>query len=152
MIAEFFKDLTEIPGIEAVILFDNQNNVIDSWAVSKYNPTMFPDIGQTFLHTFGVMEHLNYDLNEIAMPHDRGILYARCHPKFYLVVISRLSVELSLIRLAVDVCLAEFLENRKVKKTLKKMSARKFFQIKTATLDDVERIMLENILEESNAG
>jgi len=85
-----------------------------------------------------------------VVPFDKGLLYARTHPKFYMVVLAKLSVEVPLVRLAMNVCLKEFEEDRKVKKLLKKLSDNKFFQIKSITLDDTEKIMLENILEESN--
>lgn len=150
MIAEFFKDVTEISGVDAIVLFNNQNGVIESWSSSKYNPGVFTEMGESLLHIFGLLEYLKYDMNELVVPFDKGLLYARTHPKFYMVVLAKLSVEVPLVRLAMNVCLKEFEEDRKVKKLLKKLSDNKFFQIKSITLDDTEKIMLENILEESN--
>ncbi|MCK6620742.1 MAG: hypothetical protein HUU32_07310 [Calditrichaceae bacterium] len=150
MIAEFFKDVTEISGVDAIVLFNNQNGVIESWSGSKYNPGVFTEMGESLLHIFGLLEYLKYDMNELVVPFDKGLLYARTHPKFYMVVLAKLSVEVPLVRLAMNVCLKEFEEDRKVKKLLKKLSDNKFFQIKSITLDDTEKIMLENILEESN--
>lgn len=150
MIVEFFKDVTEISGVDAIVLFNNQNKVIESWSGSKYNPGVFTEMGESLLHIFGLLEYLKYDMNELVVPFDKGLLYARTHPKFYMVVLAKLSVEVPLVRLAMNVCLKEFEEDRKVKKLLKKLSDNKFFQIKSITLDDTEKIMLENILEESN--
>lgn len=150
MIVEFFKDVTEIPGVDTIVLYNNQNGVIESWSSSKYNTGVFNEMGEALLHIFGLLEYLKYDMNELAIPFDKGLLYARNHPKFYIVVLARLSVEIPLVRLAMNVCLKEFEEDRKVKKLLKKLSDNKFFQIKSITLDDTEKIMLENILEESN--
>ncbi|HQU71008.1 MAG TPA: hypothetical protein PKV71_05280 [Calditrichia bacterium] len=152
MIEKFFKDLTEITGVEAVILYDNANSVLDSWAIPKYNPGIFTDVGETFLHAFGVLEHLNYDFGEIMIPFDRGLVYARSHSHFYLVIIARLSTPVPMLRLAVNVNLHDFLENRKVQKWMKKLSGKKFFQIKSVSLDDVEKIMLENMLEDQSNG
>lgn len=151
MVLPFFKDLTEIAGVEAVVLFDNQNNIIDSWTIPKYNPTVFSEIGETFLHVFGLIEYLSYDMGEIVIPFDRGLVYTRTQPEFYLIVIARLSVDVPLMRLAVNVALEDFRNNRKVRKMLKKLGGQKFYQIKSITLDDVEKIMLENILEDNNA-
>lgn len=152
MIEQHFKDVTELKGIEAVVLFDNQNRILDSWASPKHNAAVLAEVGETFLHSFGLIEYLNYDMYELVLPHDKGIIYARTHQKFFIVVMARLSVDAALIRLALDVCLKEFQENRKIKKVLKKLSDKKFYQIKSITLDDVEKIMLENILEDNDGG
>jgi hypothetical protein len=148
MVEQFFKDVNDIEGVEAVILFSNQNSIVDSRATSKYNPTIFSEIGESFLHIFGMLEYMKYDLNEIVVPFDKGLVYARTHPKFYIVVLARVSVEVPLIRLAMNVCLREFEESRKARKTLKKLSDKKFFQIKSITLDDLEKIMLQKMFEE----
>ncbi len=147
MVQQYFSDLTGIAGIEAVVIFDNQNNIVDSWALPKYNLTVFSELGETFMHVFGLIEHLDYDMEEIVMPFDRGLVYAKSQEKFSIVVIARLSVEVSLIRLALNVNLQEFHNIRKVRRLLKKLPDQKFYQIKSSTLDDVEKIMLENILE-----
>ncbi|GEM_PF-3552810 len=150
MIESFFKDLTEINGVEAIIVFDNHKRILDSWRVTQFNPTIFSEMGETFLHIFGMMEFLQSDIHEISVPYDKGIIYARTLPRFYLVIIAKLSVEIPLIRLTANVCLKDAEEHRKYRKMIKKLPDKKFYQIKTTALDDVEKIMLENILEEFN--
>ena len=150
MVQQFFRDLTEITGIEAVIIYDNQNNVMDSWSIPKYNPAIFSEVGHTYLHAFGLLEYLQYNFDELAIPFDRGLVFAKTHPRFYVVVLAKATVELSLIRLAVNVAMRDLVKDKKMKKKLKKLSPSKFYQIKSVTLDDVEKIMLENILEEKD--
>lgn len=151
MVQQYFKDVIEVDGVDAVVLFDNQNNIIGSSATTKYNPTVFSEMGESFLHIFGMLEYLKYGLNEIVVPFDKGLLYTRTHPRFYVIVLAKLSVEVPLIRLAMNVCLKEFVEDRKVKKIFKKLSDKKFYQIKSITLDEMEKIMLEKMLEETDA-
>jgi hypothetical protein len=150
MVEQFFKDVTDIEGVEAVILFSNQNSIISSWATARYNPTIYAEMGESYLHIFGMLEYMKYDLNEIVVPFDKGLVYARTHSKFYVVVLARLSADVSLIRLAMNVCLKEFEDNRKAKKIIKKLSDKKFYQIKSITLDEKEKIMLEKMLEEGD--
>lgn len=150
MIEQFFKDITDIEGVEAVILFNNKNNIIGSWATARYNPTVYAEMGESFLHIFGMVEYMKYDLNEIVVPFDKGLVYARTHPKFYIVVLARLAVEISHVRLAMNVCLKEFEDSRKAKKIIKKLSDKKFYQIKSITLDETEKLILEKMLEEGD--
>ena len=148
MILEFFEDLVDIPGIETVLIFDNRNRLIDSWSNSRYNPKIFNDLGETFWHIWGLIEYLNYNMDEIAVPFEKGILFAKTREKLYVTVISKASVEIPLIRLAVHVGLTEIERNRKGKKMLKRLPDKKFHKIRANSLDDVEKIMLENILED----
>ncbi len=153
MIQQHFKDLIEIKGIDAVALYDNHNRIMDSWVQPpKQNIAVISEIGETYLHIFGLLEYLKSDMSELVLPHDKGIIYARTRPKYFIIVMAKLSIDAALIRLALNVAIKEFEENRKSKKVLKKLSDKKFYQIKSITLDDVEKIMLENILEDKDGG
>ena len=152
MMRKFFADVSALEGVEAVVLFDNQNRVMDSWMTPRYNAGIFGEVGETFQHIFGLMEHLEAGVEELVVPFDRGQVYARGHARFVLVVIARLQVEVSLIRLATEVCLQRFLEDRKTQRQLKKLPEKKFYEIKSIRLDDVEKIMLETILEDRDGG
>jgi len=44
MVQQYFKDVIDIDAVEAVVLFDNQNNIIGSSATTKYNPTVFSEM------------------------------------------------------------------------------------------------------------
>ncbi|NIU00654.1 MAG: hypothetical protein GWN01_06860, partial [Nitrosopumilaceae archaeon] len=131
MINEFFNELVELADVEAVVLFDNEGKIIGSGNNPNYSATTFSELGEAFLHIFGVKEYLDYDIDELAVPFDKGIFYVRNHSKFFLVVIAKPDIELSLIRMMVNVCIKEFLDSRKVKKSLKKMWREKFYQIKS---------------------
>ena len=148
MIQSFFQSVIDIEGVEAFALFDNQNTVLDAWSIPDYHDKIFSEAGEGLMHIYGLMEHLSTDINEFVMPFDRGVIFARNHEKFSMAVFARARTDVAHIRLAINVCEHEFLSNRKNIKMIKKLPERKFYQIKTITLDDVEKIMLENILEE----
>ncbi|RMF60312.1 MAG: hypothetical protein D6748_04380 [Calditrichaeota bacterium] len=150
MIQTYFRDLTELKGVEAVILYDNHYRILDSWRIAQFNANVFTEMGEAFLHIFGLTEFLQANMNEICIPYDKGIIYARNHSRFFIVVIAKLSIEIPLLRLTMNVCMRELEADRKGRKWLKKLPTEKFYQIKTSALDDVEKIMLENILEEYN--
>ncbi len=150
MIRTNFKDLLEIPGIESVMLVDHHNNLIDTWAAPSSNPAIFKEVAETYLHIFTLMEHLHYQVDEICMPFDRGIVFARSHPRYNLIIIGKSSLQIPLLRIFCDVCQKDMDEHRKSKKALKKLPEKQLTRIDSRALDDVEKIMLENILEEHN--
>jgi len=147
MIREAFSDLIAINGIEAVVIYDNRNQIIDSWNTPKYNPAVFVETGETFQHIFGLLEHLRYDMDELVLPFDRGLVFVRSHARFYVTVIARLSVEIAHIRLAMNVAVHDVDTQKKWRRTLRKLPDQKYSNINSARLDEVEKIMLENMRE-----
>lgn len=151
MIEKFFRELTRLEGIEAIIVYNNQNRIIDSWQASADRLGILTDVGETFLHVFGLLEYLHRpDLGEFCVAHADGVMIARSHPRFYLVIMGGPTLQPALVHLALEVCVGELASNRKARKILKKLPEHKFYQIKTITLDDIEKRMLENILEAAN--
>ena len=114
MIQLYFKDLIDINGIESVGIFDNHNHIMDSWVPpSKQNIAVLSEIGETYLHVFGLLEYLKSDMFELVLPYDKGIIYARTRPRYFIIVMAKLSIDAALIRLALNVAIKEFEENRK---------------------------------------
>ncbi|MGH1363035.1 MAG: hypothetical protein ACRBF0_05720 [Calditrichia bacterium] len=147
MITDAFSELIAINGIEAVVVYDNRNQIIDSWNTPKYNPSVFVETGETFQHIFGLLEYLRYDMDELVLPFDRGLVFVRSHSRLYVTVIARLSVEIAHIRMAMNVAIHDIDNGKKWRRTLRKLPEQKFTNINSARLDEVEKIMLENMRE-----
>jgi hypothetical protein len=147
VIEKFFKNLSEIVGIEAIALLDNNNHIIDTWIESKYDTSIFTEIGLSYLQIFSIQENRNFDINEIVLLFDKGLLFVRNHQKFVMIVIANPNIDISLIRLAINVGIFELGEARKIQKQLKKFPADKSHSINELELDDAEHLMIEKIAE-----
>ena len=151
MIEKYFQNLYEIDGIEAFVLIDDHNQIIDTWANSKYDASFFREIGKSYLQIFGIEEKLNFDADEIVVLFDRGLIFVRNHRKFFLIILANPYVDISYIRLAVNVSLYELEESRKSQKLFKKLPIEKPYSFNESELDEAERLMIEKITENRNA-
>ena len=151
MIEKFFKNLCEVNGIEAIALLNNSNKIIDTWIGSKYDTSIFTEIGLSYLQIFAMQDDRNFDVNEIVLLFDKGIIFVRNYQKFFMIIIANPNVDISHIRLAINVGTFELNESRKIQKQLKKFSSDKSHSLNELELDDVERLMIEKIAENKDA-
>ncbi len=152
MIESYFPELTQLPGVEAVILFDNQKKVRDQWTIPQFNTTIIPELAESYIQIFGVGEKLKEDAREVVVPFERGVLFARSLDKFVIVVVARLSVEISLLRLILEVRVPDFLSERKVAKIGKRIPRSKFEQINEFSLDEKEAEMIQQLNQTGHGG
>ena len=145
MINELFPDLLKLDGIEAIIIYNTDNVIVDSWARPHYNIKIFKELGLNFQQIFRVSKKTKQPFQEVVLNLEKGKIYSRFNSEILLIIVSKFKVEPSLIRLIVNVGLAKFEESRKVKKLLKKKPLRGYNCLKPALLDDVEEEYLNKI-------
>lgn len=150
MISEFFQHLYKINGIEAFAFVDNTNHIIDSWTDSKYDSSVFGEIQESYLQIFTIANQSAFDVDEIVVSFDRGLIFARNHPKFFVIIISKPNADLSYIRLAVNVSFFEMEESRKARRILRRLPSDKPSLFDESKFDDAERLMLKKIAESKN--
>ncbi|NOX37672.1 MAG: hypothetical protein GXO78_09065 [Calditrichaeota bacterium] len=152
MIETYFPELTRLPGVEAVVLFDNQKKVRDQWTIPQFNTTIIPELAESYIQIFGVSDRLKEATQEVVVPFERGILFARNLEKFVIVIVARLSVEISLLRLILEVRVPDFLEDRKIAKMGKRIPASKFDQINEFSLDEKEVNFIQQLTGTAHGG
>lgn len=152
MIAELFKNLLKIEGVEAVAVFSNDNKLLDSWTRSHFNPQVFRDLGLNSLQICQAGKRSNLMLEEIVLKYEKGQLYCRSNPDFLLVVVTKVKVDITLIRLIVNVGLGEYRESRKLQKIVRKVTSGSTNILAKELIDDVEEEYLTklNLLEETS--
>jgi hypothetical protein len=150
VIEKYFRNLNRIDGIEAFVLMDDSNRIIGRWINSKYDTSIFTEIGKSYLQIFGIEESLNFDIDEIVILFERGLIFVRNHLKFFLIIIANPHTDISYIRLAVNVSIFELEESRKGQKLFKKLPLEKPRSFRKSELDDVERLMIKKITENRN--
>ena len=145
MLAELFKDLLSIDGIEAAVIYSGDNQILDSWSITHSNTQIFKEIGLSYLQIFSITEQMSQSYEEIVVSHEKGQLYARFNDGLLLVVIAKLKVETSLIRLLVNVGFAEYGESRKLQKLMRKLSRARGNFLDPRYLDSTEQKYLDKI-------
>ena len=61
MIEKYFQNLNKINDIEAFVLMDANNRIIGKWISSKYDTSIFTEIGKSYLQIFGIEEEVKQE-------------------------------------------------------------------------------------------
>ena len=151
MIDKYFQWLYEIEAVDAFALVDNMNHIVDGWTNSKYDSTIFTEIADSYLQIFGINGKSGFDIGEIVLSFERGLIFVRNYSRFLLLVIASPHADVSYLRLAVNVSIAELEESKKIQKIFKKLPPEKPFEFEDSHLDDNERSMINRIMENRDA-
>jgi len=145
MLSELFKDLLSIEGIEAAVIYGRDNQILDSWSIAHFNTQIFKEIGLSYLQIFSITDQMSQSFSETVVLHEKGQLYARFSEGLLLVIIAKLKVEVSLIRLLVNVGFAEYSSSKKLQKIVRKISKEKGDFLDSRYLDSTEQKYLDKI-------
>jgi predicted regulator of Ras-like GTPase activity (Roadblock/LC7/MglB family) len=145
MIKEFFKDLTQLDGVEGIALISKDNRMIDSWEAPNFDPKIFNEIGINYYQIFGVLEKSERDYHELVIQHEKGQIYTRQFQELFLLVIARMKVDTAFIRLSVNVVVPDLVHSKKLQKILKKMPREGRNYLTRNYLDETEQAYFKKI-------
>jgi len=137
--------MTQIEGLEAIALYRSDNALIDTWSEPNFDQNIFDLVSIHYFQIFSILGTGFRDFQEVVLAHSQGKIYARVLPDLLLVVIVKSSVDISLVRLIINVKIADLLKSRKLQKILKKVSKKSINFLQKKYLDDSEIVLLNNI-------
>ncbi|MEZ4748438.1 MAG: hypothetical protein R3C41_20405 [Calditrichia bacterium] len=147
MIRQFFLQVIEQKGTEAIGIFSHDGKMLDSWLASGSSDNVLKDLGETFLHIYSVLSRPDMaDLKEIQISFDKGMVFARASERFYLLVIQRHNANPNLIRMAANCGIHELENHRKGQRMIRKLPEQSLSKKHFNELDEVEKIMLDHIM------
>ncbi len=148
MIEQYFPYLVGRKGVSAVVLCDKRGQVRSSWVIPKLNRDVLGEICEQMVQAFSLAQELQFDVEELVVPFEKGLLYARITDWFLLAVVARLNLDVSLLRLMVNVHLADFMKNKKILRMLKKWPDWPSLSTAAISLDDIEVQFIQQLTEE----
>ena len=146
MIPEFFKDLTQLEGIEGIALYSYDNEIVDSWVDSNFNIKIFEEIGINYFQILLSLGKFDNKFDEIVISHENGQIYVKPLPDIMIVIAFRLKVDVALIRLIINLGVSGLFDSKKHQKILKKFSSKTKNFLKDTYLDDSERAYIKRIV------
>jgi predicted regulator of Ras-like GTPase activity (Roadblock/LC7/MglB family) len=145
MIKEFFKDLTQLDGVDGITLISKDNRLIDSWEAPNFESKIFNEIGINYCQIFVLLGRSERDYNELVIQHEKGQIYARQFPELFLLIVTRLKVDVALLRIAVSVVIPDLLNSKKLQKILKKLPKESRNYLTRNYLDETEQAYYKKI-------
>ncbi len=145
MILETFQDLTQLPYVDAIILFDNGGSVVEKWAAPNFNTKIVEALGLHFLQTFAILHLWDSSGSEILLKWERGEIYARTFGHFTLVVVGKTRMDFILLRILTNVALSELRAGPRYQKIVKKRSLNHKNVLNRKLLDQIETEYLQKL-------
>jgi hypothetical protein len=145
LILEYLKDLTLLKGMEGIALFRHDNTILDSWYEPNFNSKVFEEISINYFQMFSILDSGYRDFYEVVTSHEKGRVYVRVLPDLLLVVVAKSNIEITLVRLIVNVQIVELLNSRKLQKLVKKISEKSLNFLNKKYLDEREGEYLKKI-------
>jgi hypothetical protein len=118
------KDISNISGVTSVWIINNNGEVIISGGNTKLEQRILSQTTQDFVQLFGAYELNHQGMNEIEVNYDEGYLFGKAKENFILAILCTNISSLSMIRLTVNVALADLEQNKKFTKLVKDSSHR----------------------------
>lgn len=145
ILSTVFADLIKIHGIEAAILYDRSNQILDQWLNTEFNKKLYEDIGLQFRQIFSLEHNISHQFPEVVLAYEKGQIYAKLHEEQMLIVITKKLVEVSLLRLVINVGFFNFDHSKEIQKVCKKNRQLLINFLSEDYLDDVEISFLKKI-------
>ncbi len=152
---EYLATLSQIPGVEALIISTYHRKVIDQWYRSDFNEPVMPDVVETIIQILGAKQKAGIEASEMVIPFEKGVIIIRAAEKFFVAVLGKHKLDVPLVRLFLDVHMPRLMADKKFQKMMKTAPTDKFAVINEFNLDEKETTFLEFLAaeqQESNDG
>jgi predicted regulator of Ras-like GTPase activity (Roadblock/LC7/MglB family) len=114
------KEINETMGVWGSLLCDNQGRIIEDITPPALNKTRMENISRHILETFTTIGEELTGMTEVVLHYKQRKLYAVDIQQALLIVVCTPSVDIPLLRMSVNVVLAGWQNDPKVKKKLEK--------------------------------
>ncbi|UCF63870.1 MAG: hypothetical protein JSW33_15105 [bacterium] len=145
MISKYLNDLTLLKNVEAIAIYSLNNDLIDSWCDPNFNSKVLDELSLHYFQVFATLDLSVQNFQEIVITHEKGHFYARILPDMLLIIVVKLPVEISLIRLIVNVKIIDLLNSKALQKGLKKYSTENKDFLNKNILDESEKEYLKKL-------
>ena len=145
MIEKYLKDLVQLKNVEAVAAYSLNNELVDFWSDPNFNNKVLKELSLHYFQVFATLDLSLKNFQEIVITHEKGHFYTRILPNLLLIVVVKFPIEISLLRLIVNVKISDLLNSKEFQKELKKSSKESKDFLNNKNLDDSEKEYMKKL-------
>ncbi len=116
---EGLVEILDVADVKACLLYDNQGHVLREMAKVDLHPDEIQEIGNLVLPFLAALESESDNYTDVEYVFGRSRVVLKDLKKAVLVIICQLEVDISLLRLTMNVVMNQWDENPRVRKFLK---------------------------------
>ncbi len=142
--------LTRVQGVLAIMIFNNAGEILQIWHQPEFNEKIIEGFPEGILPVLGIAEQLDYAIEEMVVPFERGIIFVRNYDRLFVAVITKSTVDRALVQLTMDFEMYASLSDKKTRKMLKKFPPSKFDYIDQDKMDKFEKSIFKKLIFKNN--
>ncbi len=144
MANKWLDEIINIEGVEGAFILSNRGNLIDKTAL-PFNDQQIFNLGTRILRMVGSF-HLNEKkVTELELYWDNYYIICKNSSDFILITLCKSSKVLSLLRITLNITIANLLEDKKFNKLLNAEVADKAFTLKKGEFEEIEKKMISKL-------
>jgi len=144
MLKRWLKEITNIDGVEGVYVATNRADIVNTSGL-KFSDDELRDLTKRFLRIIAAFDYNNERITELEYYWQNYFLICKNSNHFMLVTVCRSPNVLSLLRITLNVAMANLLEDRKFNKWLKSHIADRGFFLRKEGLTLAEEKLLAKL-------
>ena len=142
--ANWLDEIINIDGVEGAFIISNRGNLIEATMLPFTDQQMY-SVSIRILRMIGSF-HLNEkNVTELELYWDNYYIICKNSPDFTLITLCKSSKVLSLLRITLNITIANLLEDKKFKKLLNTEVADKAFTLKKGEFEEIEKKMISKL-------
>jgi hypothetical protein len=144
MAEKWLDEIVNIDGVDGAILVSNRGNVLDKTKL-PFDDKKVANLGIRILRMIGAFHLKEKNATELELYWGDYYLICKNSSDFTLITLCKSSKVLSLLRITLNITIANLLEDKKFIKLLKTQVADKAFTLKKGNFEEIEKKMISKL-------
>jgi hypothetical protein len=144
MAEKWLDEILNIDGVEGAILISNRGNVLDKTKL-PFDEKQVVNLGIRILRMIGAFHLKEKNATELELYWKNYYIICKNSSDFTLITLCKSAKVLSLLRITLNISIANLLEDKKFTKLLKTQVADKAFTLKKGDFEEIEKKMISKL-------
>jgi hypothetical protein len=144
MADKWLDEILSIDGVEGALLISNRGIVLDKTKLPFENKQV-AKLGVRILRMIGSFHLKEKNVTELELYWENYYIICKNSSDFTLITLCKSSKVLSLLRITLNISIANLLEDKKFTKLLKTQIADKSFTLKKGEFEEIEKKMISKL-------
>ncbi len=141
---KWLDEIINIEGVDGAFIISNRGNLIADTAL-PFNDAQLYELGVHILRIIGSFHLKEKNVNELELYWDNYYIICKNSADFTLITLCKSSKVLSLLRITLNITIANLLEDKKFNKLLSGEIADKAFTLKRGEFEEIEKKMISKL-------
>lgn len=117
------EEINSVAGVKTSFFYFNDGEVVYQSLPPGFDQDTFTEIAKDFVQMAAIMDRLQSVINDYDLKFDNGRLLAFTHHNYNLIVLCEANVSLAMLRLTINVAIADLEADKKFQKRVAKVEA-----------------------------